>query len=116
MFHMNQNMKVVLVIAPIYLRKSFNELYVIASNERGEKPKYGALFVLQSVGLQGFDRCEETQLQGEPFPPYFDRKQTTSTFTEQNVKLLTGKNSRLKVTLHDLNLKLHRNIMDCATQ
>jgi len=30
MFHMNQNMKVVLAVEPVDLRKSFNGLYTIA--------------------------------------------------------------------------------------
>ncbi len=35
MFHMNQNLKVVLAAEPVDLRKSFNGLYVIARNELG---------------------------------------------------------------------------------
>lgn len=45
MFHMNQNLKVVLAVAPVDLRKSFNGLYAIARNELLEIPEGGALFV-----------------------------------------------------------------------
>jgi len=45
MFHMNQNMKVVLAVEPADLRKSFNGLYAIASNELDEKPEDGSLFI-----------------------------------------------------------------------
>ncbi len=38
MFHMNQNLEVVLATEPVDLRKSFNGLYVIARNELGEIP------------------------------------------------------------------------------
>ena len=48
MFHMNQNMKVMLAVEPADLRKSFNGLYAIASNELGEKPEDGALFVFSN--------------------------------------------------------------------
>jgi len=43
MFHINQNMKVMLAVEPADLRKSFNGLYAIASNELGETPEDGAL-------------------------------------------------------------------------
>ncbi|MEI6892172.1 MAG: hypothetical protein V5783_08385 [Pontiella sp.] len=36
MFHINQNLKVVLATEPVDLRKSFNGLYVIARNELGD--------------------------------------------------------------------------------
>jgi len=39
MFHMNQNLKVVLAVDPVDLRKSFNGLYAIARNELGEVPE-----------------------------------------------------------------------------
>ena len=45
MFHMNQNLKVVLAVEPVDLRKSFNGLYAIARNELNEIPESGALFV-----------------------------------------------------------------------
>jgi len=45
MFHMNQNMKVVLAAEPVDLRKSFNGLYTVARNELGEVPEDGALFI-----------------------------------------------------------------------
>ena len=45
MFHMNQNLKVVLAVEPVDLRKSFNGLYAIARSELGEVPENGALFV-----------------------------------------------------------------------
>ncbi len=45
MFHMNQNLKVVLAVEPADLRKSFNGLYAIARNELGKIPEDGALFV-----------------------------------------------------------------------
>lgn len=45
MFHMNQNLKVVLAVAPVDLRKSFNGLYAIARHELGELPENGALFI-----------------------------------------------------------------------
>lgn len=48
MFHMNQNLKVVLATEPVDLRKSFNGLYVIACNELGEIPENGALFVFSN--------------------------------------------------------------------
>ena len=48
MFHMNQNLKVVLAVEPADLRKSFNGLYAIACNELGEVPEDGALFVFSN--------------------------------------------------------------------
>ena len=48
MFHMNQNLKVVLATEPVDLRKSFNGLYVIARNELGEVPENGALFIFSN--------------------------------------------------------------------
>ena len=38
MIHMNQNLKVVLAVEPVDLRKSFNGLYSMARNELGEIP------------------------------------------------------------------------------
>jgi len=48
MFHMNQNLKVVLAVEPADLRKSFNGLYAIASSELGEIPENGTLFVFSN--------------------------------------------------------------------
>jgi len=48
MFHMNQNLKVVLAVEPADLRKSFNGLYAIARSELGEIPENGALFVFSN--------------------------------------------------------------------
>lgn len=48
MFHMNQNMKVVLAVEPVDLRKSFNGLYAIASSELEEVPENGALFIFSN--------------------------------------------------------------------
>ena len=48
MFHMNQNLKVVLAVKPADLRKSFNGLYAIARSELGEIPEDGALFVFSN--------------------------------------------------------------------
>lgn len=45
MFHMNQNLKVVLAAAPVDLRKSFNGLYAMIRSELGEVPEDGALFI-----------------------------------------------------------------------
>lgn len=45
MFHMNQNLKVLLAVEPADLRKSFHGLYDIARSELGELPEDGALFV-----------------------------------------------------------------------
>ena len=42
MFHMNQNLKVVLAVEPVDLRKSFNGLYAIARCGLGEVPEDGA--------------------------------------------------------------------------
>lgn len=48
MFHMNQNLKVVLAVEPVDLRKSFNGLYTIAQAELGEVPEDGALFIFSN--------------------------------------------------------------------
>lgn len=48
MFHMNQNLKVVLAVEPVDLRKSFNGLYAIARCELGEVPENGALFIFSN--------------------------------------------------------------------
>jgi len=48
MFHMNQNLKVVLAVEPADLRKSFNGLYAIARYELGEVPEDGALFIFSN--------------------------------------------------------------------
>jgi len=48
MFHMNKNLKVVLAMEPVDLRKSFNGLYAIARSELGEVPEEGALFVFSN--------------------------------------------------------------------
>ena len=48
MFHMNQNLKVVLAVEPVDLRKSFNGLYAIARSELGEVPEDGALFIFSN--------------------------------------------------------------------
>lgn len=48
MFHMNQNLKVVLATEPIDLRKSFNGLYAVACGELGEVPEDGALFIFSN--------------------------------------------------------------------
>ena len=48
MFHMNQNLKVVLATEPVDLRKSFNGLYAVASSELGEVPEDGALFIFSN--------------------------------------------------------------------
>lgn len=48
MFHMNQNLKVVLAAEPVDLRKSFNGLYTIARSVLGEVPENGALFVFSN--------------------------------------------------------------------
>ena len=48
MFHMNQNLKVVLAVEPADLRKSFNGLYAIARNELGDIPEDGALFIFSN--------------------------------------------------------------------
>ena len=48
MFPMNQNLKIVLAVEPVDLRKSFNGLYRAARNELGEVPEDGALFVFSN--------------------------------------------------------------------
>jgi len=48
MFHMNQNLKVVLAVEPVDLRKSFNGLYAIACDQLAEDPGKGALFVFSN--------------------------------------------------------------------
>ena len=48
MFHMNQNLKVVLAVEPVDLRKSFNGLYAIARYELDEVPEDGALFIFSN--------------------------------------------------------------------
>ncbi len=45
MFHMNQNLKVVLAVEPVDLRKSFSGLYVTARSGLDEIPANGALFL-----------------------------------------------------------------------
>jgi len=45
---MNQNLKVVLAVESVDLRKSFNGLYAIARNELGEIPEDGALFIFSN--------------------------------------------------------------------
>lgn len=44
MFHVNQNLKVVLAVQPVDLRKSFHGLYA-AARQLQESPEKGALFV-----------------------------------------------------------------------
>ena len=44
MFHMNQNLKVVVAVGPVDLRKSFHGLYA-AAQQLKETPEKGALFV-----------------------------------------------------------------------
>lgn len=48
MFHMNQNLKVVLAVEPVDLRKSFNGLYAVARCELGEAPEDGTLLVFSN--------------------------------------------------------------------
>jgi len=48
MFHMNQNLKIVLAVEPADLRKSFNGLYRIARDELGEIPENGAMFIFSN--------------------------------------------------------------------
>ena len=48
MFHMNKNLKIVLAVEPVDLRKSFNGLYAIAHNVLGELPEEGALFIFSN--------------------------------------------------------------------
>ncbi|MEI6892473.1 MAG: transposase [Pontiella sp.] len=55
MFHMNQNLKVVLAVEPADLRKSFNGLYTIARNERGEIPEDGAMFIFSNRAAECLD-------------------------------------------------------------
>ena len=50
MFHMNQNLKVVLAVEPVDLRKSFNGLYAMARS-----------------GIDGVD------LRGPKFRPWYER-------------------------------------------
>jgi transposase len=45
MFHMNQNLRVVLAVRPVDLRKSFHGLYAAAAQQLKESPEKGALFV-----------------------------------------------------------------------
>jgi len=45
MFHMNQNLKVVLAVRPVDLRKSFGGLYAVAAQQLKESPEKGAMFV-----------------------------------------------------------------------
>ena len=47
MFHMNQNLKVVLAVRPVDLRKSFHGLYA-AARQLNESPEKGALFVFSN--------------------------------------------------------------------
>ncbi len=53
MFHMNQNLKVVLAVAPVDLRKSFSGLYAMTRSELGEVPEDGALFIWFYVNFYG---------------------------------------------------------------
>ncbi len=48
MFHMNQNLKVVLAVEPVDLRKSFSGLYAMARSGLNEVPENGALFVFSN--------------------------------------------------------------------
>ncbi len=45
MYPMNQNLKVVLAVEPVDLRKSFHGLYATARNQLDEAPEEGALFL-----------------------------------------------------------------------
>ncbi len=47
MFHMNQNLRVVLAVRPVDLRKSFHGLYA-AAKQLKEFPEKGALFVFSN--------------------------------------------------------------------
>jgi transposase len=47
MFHMNQNLRVVLAVRPVDLRKSFHGLYA-AAQQLKEAPEKGALFVFSN--------------------------------------------------------------------
>ena len=55
MFHMNQNLKVVLAVKPVDLRKSFHGLYAVAAQQLKEAPEKGALFVF---GNRSHDRIK----------------------------------------------------------
>jgi len=48
MFPMNQNLRVVLAVQPVDLRKSFHGLYAVASQQLRESPEKGALFVFSN--------------------------------------------------------------------
>jgi len=48
MIHMNHNLKVILAIEPVDLRKSFNGLYTAARNDLGEDPENGTLFIFSN--------------------------------------------------------------------
>jgi transposase len=48
MFHANQNLKVVLAVKPVDLRKSFHGLYALAVQRLKEAPEKGALFVFSN--------------------------------------------------------------------
>ena len=48
MFHMNQNLRVVLAVRPVDLRKSFHGLYAVAAQQLKESPEKGALFVFSN--------------------------------------------------------------------
>lgn len=48
MFHMNKSLKVMLAVEPVDLRKSFTGLYSIASNELGEVPEDGTMFIFSN--------------------------------------------------------------------
>ena len=48
MFHMNQNLKVMLAVEPTDFRKRFNGLYAIGNSEPGEIPEDGTLFVFSN--------------------------------------------------------------------
>ena len=48
MIQMNKSLKVILATGPVDLRKSFNGLYTIASDDLGESPEDGALFVFSN--------------------------------------------------------------------
>lgn len=45
MYPMNQNLKVVLAVEPVDLRKSFHGLYAAARSQLDEAPEEGALFL-----------------------------------------------------------------------
>lgn len=48
MFPLNQNLKVVLAVQPVDLRKSFHGLYAIADQQLKASPKNGGLFVFSN--------------------------------------------------------------------